>query len=220
MLIHNTPDPQRAGFARTNRQTIAQRMALICALLPQARSIAELCCGDCAAQWALYRAALPGLAFCGLDIAPAIVAANRAAGVPCTLGDALDPLVLRPFLAYDVVFFGPPLSAGCDGHHALAFDAVQPGFAAFTDLFLGQLGYAGTLVCIGPKTTHMGDIRRLYERIRAQQADVGLRLIHYSYATVTGAGISHEPRLKYVELWFSGRLPDAWEVQRSGPDAL
>lgn len=139
--------------------------------------------------------------------------------MPCLLGDALDPAVLRPFLAYDVVFFGPPLSARCDGHHALAFDAVQPGFAAFTDLFLGQLGDTGTLVCIGPKTPHMGDIRRLYERIRAQQEDVGLRLIHYSHATVTGGGSPHEPRLKYVELWFSSRLPDAWEVRRSGPDA-
>lgn len=218
MPTHNTPDPQRTGFARTNRQTIAQRAALICELLPETRSIAELCCGDCAAQWELYRAALPGLTFCGLDVAPAIVAANRTAGVPCICGDALDPAVLRRFLADDIVFFGPPLSAGCDGHHALAFDAVQPGIAAFTDLFLGRLGYAGTLVCIGPKTTHMGDIRRLYDRIRAQREDIGLRLIHYSHTTVTGAGISTELRLKYVELWFSSRLPDTWEVQRSGLD--
>ncbi len=214
MPTHNTPDPQRTGFARTNRQTIAQRIALIRELLPETQGIAELCCGDCTAQWELYRAALPGLAFCGLDVAPAIVAANQAAGVPCLLGDALDPAALRRFLAYDVVFFGPPLSAGCDGHHALAFDVVQPGFAAFTELFLGRLGYTGTLVCIGPKTTHMGDIRRLYERIRARQEDIGLRLIHYSHATVTGGGSSHEPRLKYVELWFSNRLPDAWEVRR------
>ena len=94
-----------------------------------------------------------------------------------------------PSWPIDVIFFGPPLSAGCDGHRALAFDAVQPGYAAFADLFLGQLGYTGTLVCIGPKTTHMGAIRRLYERIRARRDDFGLRLIHHSYATVTGAGI-------------------------------
>lgn len=219
MPTYNTPDLQRAGFALTNRQTIAQRIALIRALLPQAYSIAELCCGDCTAQWELYREALPGLAFCGLDVAPAIVAANRAAGVPCLLGDALDSAVLRRFLAYDVVFFGPPLSAGCDGHHALAFAAVQPGFAAFSDLLLGELRYAGTLVCIGPKTTNMGDVRRLYDRVRARRADCGLRLIHHSYATVTGGGSPHEPRLKYVELWFSNRLPDAWEFRRSGPDA-
>jgi hypothetical protein len=219
MPAYNTPDLRRASFARTNRQTIAQRAALIRALLPATRSIAELCCGDCGAQWEIYRETLPGLIFCGLDVAPAIVAANRAAGVPCILGDALDPAVLQRFLADDVVFFGPPLSAGCDGHQALAFDAVHPGFAAFADLFLGQLGYAGTLVCIGPKTTNMGDIRRLYDRMRGQQADIGLRLIHYSYAAVTGAGIPTEPRLKYLELWFSSRLPDTWEVRRSGCQA-
>ncbi len=118
MPVYNTPDLDRAGFARTNRQTIGQRAALIRALLPETRSIAELCCGDCTAQWELYQETLPGLTFCGLDVAPAIVAANQAAGVPCLLGDALDPAVLRRFLAYDVVFFGPTLSAGCDGHHA------------------------------------------------------------------------------------------------------
>ncbi len=219
MPSYNTPDLQRAGFARTNRQTIGQRAALLRELLPETHSIVELCCGDCTAQWAIYREALPGLTFGGLDVAPAIVAANQAAGVPCILGDALDPAALRRFLAYDVVFFGPPLSVGCDGHHALAFDAVQPGFAAFSDLLLGELHYDGTLVLIGPKTTTMGDIRRLYDRIRARRADCGLRLIHHSYATVTGAGSPHEPRLKYVELWFSTRLPDAWEVRRSGPDA-
>jgi hypothetical protein len=219
MSAHNTPDLSSLGFARTNRQTIAQRAALIRALLPETRSLAEVCCGDCTAQWAIYGEMLPGLTFCSLDVAPSIVAANCAAGVPCTLGDALDPHVLRSFLAYNVIFFGPPLSAGCDGHHALAFDAVQPGFAAFSDLLLGELRYDGTLVCIGPKTTHMGDIRRLYDRIRARRADFGLRLIHHSYATVTGAGVTTEPRLKYVELWFSNRLPDVWEVRRSGPDA-
>ncbi len=216
MPTYNTPDLHRAGFARTNRQTIGQRATLIGELLPATRSIAELCCGDCTAQWEIYREALPGLTFCGLDVAPVIVAANRAAGVPCVLGDALDPAVLQQFLAYDVVFFGPPLSAGCDGHRALAFDAVQPGYAVFADRFLGQLGYAGTLVCIGPKTTHMGAIRRLYERIRARRDDFGLRLIHHSYATITGAGTPTPPRLKYVELWFSSRLPDTWEARQSG----
>jgi hypothetical protein len=88
-------------------------------------------------------------------VSPAIVAANRAAGVPCVCGDALDPVALSPFLAFDVISFGPPLSAGCDGHRALAFDAVQPGYAVFADLFLSQLGYTGTLVCIGPKTTQI-----------------------------------------------------------------
>ena len=40
------------------------------------------------------------------------------------------------------------------------------GFAAFSDLLIGELHYDGTLVCIGPKTTHLGDVRRLHERIR------------------------------------------------------
>ena len=65
----------------------------------------------------------------------------------------------------------------------------------------------------------MGDICRLYDRIRTRRADFGLRLIRDSYATVTGTGIPHEPRLKYIELWFSNRLPDAWEVRRSGCQA-
>lgn len=50
MPTHNTPDPQRAGFARTNRQTITQRAALMRELLPQTRRIAEVCCDDCTAQ--------------------------------------------------------------------------------------------------------------------------------------------------------------------------
>lgn len=219
MPAYNTPDLHRAGFARTNRQTIQQRAALLRELLPETRSIAELCCGDCAAQWQIYREALPGLTFCGLDVAPAIVAANRAAGVPCVCGDALDPTVLAQFLGYDVIFFGPPLSAGCDGHRGLAFDAVQPGYVAFSNLLLGELRYGGTLVCIGPKTTHMGAIRGLYDHIRARRDDFGLRLIQHSHATVTGAGMPTESRLKYVELWFSNRLPDTWEARRSGPAA-
>jgi len=64
----------------------------------------------------------------------------------------------------------------------------------------------------------MGDIRWLYEQTRELREDVGLRLIHYSYATVTGAGKVTEPRLKYVELWLSNQLDDAWEVRKSGAD--
>jgi hypothetical protein len=41
MLTHNIPDSQDAGFARTHRQKIAQRIALICALWPETRSITE-----------------------------------------------------------------------------------------------------------------------------------------------------------------------------------
>ncbi len=67
MRIYNTPDLLRTGFARTNRQTIVQRAALLRELLPDTRSIAELCCGDCAAQWELSQDAFSGLAFCGVD---------------------------------------------------------------------------------------------------------------------------------------------------------
>lgn len=41
MPADDTPDLGRAGFARTNRQTIAQRAALIRALLPKTHSSAE-----------------------------------------------------------------------------------------------------------------------------------------------------------------------------------
>jgi hypothetical protein len=41
MPTHNIPDPHDAGFARTSRQTIAQRIAPICELRPDIRSIAQ-----------------------------------------------------------------------------------------------------------------------------------------------------------------------------------
>ncbi len=44
MPAYNTPDLGRAGFARTNRQTIAQSAALIRDLLRVSGSSAELCC--------------------------------------------------------------------------------------------------------------------------------------------------------------------------------
>ena len=78
----------------------------------------------------------------------------------------------------------------------------------------------GTLVCIGPRTTTLGDARRLYHAARAVAPAVNLRLIHHSYATVTGLGESHSPRLKYVELWLSTRLPDLWEMRVSRPGGV
>lgn len=215
----NTPDLTRRGYARTNIQTIGQRAAMLRVLVPQVRSVAELCCGDCRVQDALYRRALGLTAFRGLDLVPDIVAMNRRHSVDCVLGNALDHAVLRQFLAFDVVFFGPPLSADCDGHTILAFDAVTPPFAAFTQLFLADLGYPGLLVCLAPNTTTMGDIRRLYQLVRAGRPDVGLAAIHYSYATTTGHGQATESRLKYVELWFSPALGDLWQVWHSGQPA-
>ncbi|MCY1083034.1 hypothetical protein [Archangium lansingense] len=72
-------------------------------------------------------------------------------------------------------------------------------------------------MCIAPRGTTIGDARYLYEQIRSVRPDYGLRLIHHSFATLTGSGESHPPRLKYVELWFSNRLADLWDVRESIP---
>lgn len=54
----------------------------------------------------------------------------------------------------------------------------------------------------------------IWTRLEGQD-DVGLRLIHYSVATLTGHDEVTEPRRKYVELWFSRRLDDVWDVRES-----
>lgn len=213
---YHLPDLTRT-YARTNVQTIVQRVELIRELLPGARSIGELCCGDCRTQWATYRRELAIGRYHGLDLHPGIVAQNRAQGIECHQGDTLDPAALRLFLDDDILFFGPPLSVDCDGHTALPFNSITPAYADLVGLLFGGLGYGGTLVCIGPRTTTLGDARRLYHLARAVTPDVNLRLIHYSTSTVTGVGEAHEPRLKYVELWLSTRLPDLWEMRISRP---
>jgi hypothetical protein len=203
-------------FARTNVQTIAQRAAILAELCAGVAGIGELCCGDCSAQWEIYRERLSVKSYRGLDINPDVVAANRARGIECFLGDVRDPAVLAHFLKDEAVFFGPPLSVACDGHRLLAFREVRPGFADFAALYLGALDYHGLAIFICPNSTTMGDIRRLYEGIKQARPDVGLRLIHDSWSTVTGHGEETEPRLKYRELWFSARLPDRWEFRTSG----
>jgi hypothetical protein len=214
---HWVPDLSRRSFARTNLQTIRQRVALLRELLPGTRSIAEICCGNCTQQREAY-CQLPGFErYRGLDIHPDIVAANEAQGIDCVRGDAMDPTVLAQFLDFDVIFFGPPLSVDCDGHSLLEFRQVVPGFDDFSRLLHGDLDYEGTLVTICPKGTTMGGVRWLYQQIREVRDDVGLRLIHYSVSTLTGYGEVTEPRLKYVELWFSNRLDNAWEVRTSVP---
>jgi hypothetical protein len=70
-------------------------------------------------------------------------------------------------------------------------------------------------VCIGPRGTTPGDVQRLYAATRAVRPEVGLRLLHYSHASVTGRGAPHEERLKYVEAWLSCSLEDLWEVRHS-----
>lgn len=211
---YHITQPQRP-FARTNRQTIHQRAQLLRELGYAGSTIAEICCGDCQQQQRIYRDDLQVETYRGLDLSPTVVAFNQAHGVPCVLGDALSDADMGQFATFDVVFFGPPLSEQCDGHSRLSFHEVTPGYAAFAHLLLHQLQFSGLLVCICPKTTHMGEIQRLYHQIQTDRPDVGLALIHYSHATLTGADQETEMRLKYVELWFSSELADAWRVKES-----
>jgi len=212
---YHTPDLTRWVFARTNYQTIDQRVAILRELLPSVSSIADICCGDCTRQREIYLQTLNLESYRGLDICPEIVEANQAKGVECVCGDALDIDVLSQFQGFDVIFFGPPLSVDCDGHTLLGFRQVVPGFDEFLRLLFAELGYSGTVVCICPKSTTMGDAQWLYEQVRELRDDVGLRLIHYSITTLTGDGEITEPRLKYVVLWLSCRLTDLWEVRKS-----
>lgn len=214
--VIRTPDLSRRAFARTNPETIAQRVALLRELCPAAASIGEICSGDCSRQHAAYRDELGVRRYRALDIQPDIVQQNRARGIDCVQGDALDPAALRGFLDLDVIFFGPPLSEGCDGHTLLELRQVVPAYGPFARLLYG-LGYEGVLVAICPKATTMGDVRRLHAEITAARPGVGLRLLHYSHAAMTDAGKPMEPRLKYIELWLGPRFPDAWELRRTGP---
>ena len=84
--------------------------------------------------------------------------------------------------------------------------SLQPDF---------QVALRDSFARLGPNSTNMGDIRRLYGQVQRLRPDVGLRLIHHSYATMTGADKATEMRLKYVELWFSTSLDDLWEVRES-----
>lgn len=215
--MFHTPNPSRRSFAKTNPQTVTQRAALITELLPDTHSIGELCCGDCSHQWRTYTQQLSLTRYCGLDLEPEIAQRNKQAGIDCIQGNVLDSKILKDFLSFDLLFFGPPLSVECDGHQLFSFNEVIPSYADFTKLLLADLQYNGSLVCIGPRTTTMGDITRLYEHLRTVAPTVNLRLIHHTYSTLTGSGEVTEPRLKYIELWFSPHLPDAWEVRESRP---
>src|SRR6185369_14334980 len=73
-----TPDLGRRAFARTNSETVAQRVALLRELCPGAASIGELCCGDCSRQHAAYRDELGVGRYRALDIEPEIARENRA----------------------------------------------------------------------------------------------------------------------------------------------
>jgi hypothetical protein len=213
---YHLPDHNK-GFVHTNVKTVEQRAEMIAALLPNTSSIAEICCGNCFLQSDLYRKKLKVQTFLGLDIDQRIVEMNKQQGVACMQGDALNGTTLKKFLDYDIVFFGPPLSVYCDGRQLLPFRKVTPGYFDFVELMVGKLGYKGTLVCICPVTTSMGEIQTLYHSVKTQNKDFRLGLIHHSYSDVTSRGDVTEPRLKYVELWFSVLLEENWVVQKSTP---
>ena len=215
MDIARTPDHSRSSFARTNTHTISQRVALLRKLAPEARSVAEVCGGDCSDQAGAYRRDLGIERFLAIDIDPAVATQNRQRGLPTLCGDALDAKAMAILTEFDVVFFGPPLSEECDGHRGLDFDEVRPGFADFARLLIGDLAYDGLFVCIGPRTTDMGDIRKLHGTMQAIRPDFGLALIHHSFSSLTSRGEKTEPRCKYIELWFSTKLGDRWQLHES-----
>lgn len=203
------------GYVRTNTRTVTQRAELLKEYLPETKSIAEICCGDCSNQWQTYTDELKIHKFLGLDLQPDVVRLNKSHGIPCLHGDALDKSVLKKFLDFDVIFFGPPLSVGCDGHQLFAFRQVIPRYEEFVSLLIGELKYRGTLVCICPKTTTMGNIQKLYTQVKSLNESYGIPLIHYSHSDVMGDGTATEVRLKYIDVWFSTVLGDQWEIHDS-----
>jgi hypothetical protein len=56
----------------------------------------------------------------------------------CAQGDVTSPEVLRPFLDFEVLFYGPPLSVECDAHRSLSFREVVPPFGHVAALLLGH----------------------------------------------------------------------------------
>jgi hypothetical protein len=216
-MMYQIPDLKRKSFARTNFQTIFQRIALLRELVPSANTIAEICCGDCSRQFHAYSKHLNVRVFRCLDIEPAIVAENKRKGIECYCGDALDKATLQRFASDDVIFFGPPLSIECDGHHMLRFDEVVPGYKNFARLLLSELKYSGVFICICPNTTTMGDVAKIHHQIRSYREDFNLPVIHHSYSTITGYDEPTEMRLRYIELWFSDKHGDSWDLRESKP---
>ena len=84
MAQYHLPVNNTQPFARTNIQTIRQRVNLIRELLPQImNSIAELCCSDCLRQWHADKERLGIKSFHSLDLCSEIVATNQAQGIDC-----------------------------------------------------------------------------------------------------------------------------------------
>jgi hypothetical protein len=136
---YQLPDSDNPHFARTNIQTIHQRAFILKEFLPDAKSIAEICCGDCSKQDRIFREGLGIEKYVGLDTQSEIVELNRSRGISCICGDALGKSILQTFLGFDVIFYGPPLSVHCDGHNLLAFREIVPGYQDFVELLLGEL---------------------------------------------------------------------------------
>jgi hypothetical protein len=143
------------------------------------------------------------------------VALNHSRNIPCVQGDALDSNIMRTFLDFEAIFFGPPLSTDCDGHHLIRFRDVTPSFSDFAHILLQVLNYQGILVLIGPRSTTLGDAQWIDHKVRTDRPDYRLRLMHSSYSTVTGTGEMTELRLKYVELWYQTGLDPQWELRES-----
>lgn len=208
----NIINHDRQSFAKTNTDSILQRVQIMQKLIPNVESIGEICCGDCLKQFHIYRNNLKIKTYRGLDIDPIIVKLNKERGISCVQGDALNAELLKSFLLSDILFFGPPLSMQCDGHAILNFDQVNPSFFDFLKLIYSELNYNGIVNCICPRDTTMGDISKLNTDIKKLVPSLSLPLINYSHSNKTGNDEEHELRLKYVELWFSKNHEDAWEV--------
>ena len=173
-----TPDLNKRTFARTNAQTIQQRVYILRELFPNIESIAEVCCGDCQRQWQAYRSELGISRYQGLDLNADIVKRNQEKGIDCICGNALDRTTMQQFQDFEVIFFGPPLSVDCDAHRLLGFYEAIPSYPDFLQLMIGEIGFRGTIVCICPKTSTMGDIQWLYDKVNSGNSEWGLRLIH------------------------------------------
>jgi hypothetical protein len=212
---YQVPDLKKGTFARTNIQTLHQRVSILKKIYPSVDSIGEICCGDCQRQWEVYDSLLGISSYKTLDFLPEIVKNNQALEIDCICGDALNKLTMQLFSDLQVIFFGPPLSVDCDAHRLLTFSEVVPSYSDFMRLMVSEIGYKGTIVCICPKMTTVGEIQWLYDQIKSFSSKWGLRVIHYSQSTATGQDVLTESRLKYVELWFSSCLEDNWEVIES-----
>jgi hypothetical protein len=62
----------------------------------------------------------------------------------------------------------------------------------------------------------LGDITWLYNEITGLDKEVKVPLIHNSHSNRTGNDEIHETRLKYIEVWFSKKHENNWEILKLG----